>query len=123
MLMKCLSGLEKMVNKITINKQKFLKNKFSTKLIVKRNNDSIEVFIVLYNKSYFAYVNKCKHLDVELDWDPNNFFDDENRFIVCSTHGALYEPTTGECVAGPCKGAHLESLTINETKSNIVIEV
>lgn len=108
---------------ITIDKRLFLSNKFSTKLKVEKNNDSIEIFVVLYNKSYFAYINKCQHLDVELDWEPNNFFDDKKRFIVCSTHGALYEPSTGECVSGPCKGAHLESLVINETETNIMIKV
>ena len=121
--MKCLSGLEKMDKKVTIDKRLFLSNKFSTKLKVEKNNESIEVFVVLYNKSYYAYINKCKHLNVELDWDPNNFFDEEKRFIVCSTHGALYEPTTGKCVSGPCRGAYLESLVIIETETNIMIEV
>ena len=42
-----------MDKKVIIDKQLFLINKFSTKLKVKKNNESIEVFVVLYNKSYY----------------------------------------------------------------------
>ena len=41
------------------------------------------------------------HLSVELDWQDNNFLDDERKFIICATHGAIYNPTNGYCVSGP----------------------
>jgi nitrite reductase/ring-hydroxylating ferredoxin subunit len=42
---------------------------------------------------------------MELDWQPNHFFDDTGRWLVCGTHGAVYRPDTGECAGGPCRGS------------------
>lgn len=53
-----------------------------------------------------VYVNWCPHLGVELSYD-ERFFDYDNQFIQCSTHGALFEVDTGLCILGPCKGASL----------------
>jgi len=41
--------------------------------------------------------------------------------LVCSTHGALFEPGTGYCVAGPCRGASLERLDVRERDGRVVL--
>jgi nitrite reductase/ring-hydroxylating ferredoxin subunit len=51
---------------------------------------------------------------VELDWQPGEFFEDSGLYLVCSTHGAIFEPSTGLCVAGPCRGARLEAIAVEE---------
>jgi nitrite reductase/ring-hydroxylating ferredoxin subunit len=33
---------------------------------------------------------------------------------MCARHGAIFEPHTGRCVGGPCRGARLTPLTIRE---------
>jgi nitrite reductase/ring-hydroxylating ferredoxin subunit len=67
----------------------------------------VECFIVHFAGGHHAYVNKCRHIAMTMDWVENRFFDEDGRFILCSTHGALYEPTTGECVFGPPCGKRL----------------
>jgi len=32
--------------------------------------------------------------------------------LICSTHGALYEPISGRCTAGPCVGDRLTALPL-----------
>ena len=32
------------------------------------------------------------------------FLDADREYIMCSTHGAVYEPATGHCLGGPCAG-------------------
>ena len=39
-----------------------------------------------------------------MDWQPGEFLDRDLEFIICSTHGATYEPLTGRCAGGPCVG-------------------
>jgi nitrite reductase/ring-hydroxylating ferredoxin subunit len=34
--------------------------------------------------------------------------------LVCATHGALYQPDSGLCIAGPCRGARLKAITLAE---------
>lgn len=57
-----------------------------------------------------VYRNSCPHLGVELNWLEDQFFDLDGAFIQCATHGALFEPATGLCIAGPCQGESLEPM-------------
>lgn len=61
-------------------------------------------FAVRFNGQAVAYLNRCAHVAMEMDWRPNRFFDDTGRWLMCATHGAMYEPTTGACAGGPCRG-------------------
>lgn len=78
-------------------------------------------FALFYKGRYYVYKNQCQHLPVELDWVDNNFLEDEGSFIICTTHGAIYEPTSGLCVSGPCKGSSLKSMSFTMTKNEIVV--
>lgn len=40
---------------------------------------------------------------------------------MCATHGALFEPATGRCVAGPCRGATLEPVAVREDGGAVVV--
>ncbi|WP_339844384.1 Rieske 2Fe-2S domain-containing protein [uncultured Halopseudomonas sp.] len=56
----------------------------------------------------FVYLNRCPHRAIPLEWVPNQFLDSSGRLIQCASHGALFLPESGECVAGPCTGAYLQ---------------
>ncbi len=51
-----------------------------------------------------AYLNRCTHVAMELDWQPNRVFDSSGQWLICASHGAEFKPDTGECAGGPCKG-------------------
>lgn len=72
---------------------------------------SQSAFAVRYRGAVYAYINRCAHCALELDWEPGRFYDAEARYLVCATHGALYEPDTGRCVAGPCTGGLVKLAT------------
>ncbi len=76
-------------------------------------------FVVRYRNRVYAYVNQCAHKGVELDWNPGVFFDTTGRYLMCATHGACYEPDTGLCARGPCRGAGLVKLGVIENNSEI----
>ena len=61
-------------------------------------------FAIRYQGRVHAYLNRCTHVAMEMDWQPDQFFDDTGRWLLCATHGAVYEPDTGACQGGPCKG-------------------
>lgn len=68
-----------------------------------------------------AFINRCPHLGIELNWMPDRFFDLEQTFIQCSTHGALFLPQTGHCIAGPCAGEHLAALPVREQNGRVEV--
>ncbi|MFT3664793.1 Rieske (2Fe-2S) protein [Piscinibacter sp.] len=61
-----------------------------------------------------AYLNRCVHVPTEMDWQPGQFLDSERRFILCSIHGAAYEPASGRCAAGPCGRGSLVAIEVEE---------
>jgi nitrite reductase/ring-hydroxylating ferredoxin subunit len=65
---------------------------------------SCRAFAIRYRGQVHAYLNRCSHVAMEMDWQPNQFFDDTGRWLLCSTHGAAYQPDTGACAGGPCRG-------------------
>jgi nitrite reductase/ring-hydroxylating ferredoxin subunit len=78
-------------------------------------------FVVRHGGVACAFVNRCPHLGTELDWKPGEFFEESGLYLVCSTHGAIFEPRTGFCVAGPCRGASLEPIQVRETNGQVVL--
>ncbi len=61
-------------------------------------------FAIRFQGEVHAYLNRCAHIAMEMDYQPNRFFDDSGRWLLCATHGAAYLPDTGQCVGGPCRG-------------------
>ena len=61
-------------------------------------------FAVRFEGRPHAYLNRCAHVAMEMDFQPNRFFDDTGRWLLCATHGAAYAPDTGACAGGPCRG-------------------
>ena len=49
-------------------------------------------FAVRHGGRVCAFVNRCPHLGTELDWQPGEFFEEGGLYLVCSTHGAIFEP-------------------------------
>jgi nitrite reductase/ring-hydroxylating ferredoxin subunit len=78
-------------------------------------------FVVRYDGEARAFVNECPHAFTELDWNPGEFFDEAGLYLVCATHGAHFEPHTGLCVAGPCRGARLARLPVRERDGAIYL--
>jgi nitrite reductase/ring-hydroxylating ferredoxin subunit len=78
-------------------------------------------FAIRHRGAVRGYVNRCPHLGTELDWQPGEFFDVAGLYLVCSTHGAVFEPETGLCVAGPCRGASLEPLAMSEQGGQVFL--
>jgi nitrite reductase/ring-hydroxylating ferredoxin subunit len=76
-------------------------------------------FAVRYDNVAVAYLNRCAHVPTEMDWLPGKFWDMDKRFIICSVHGALYEPPDGLCVLGPCRGARLQAIKLHEDAGEV----
>jgi len=61
-------------------------------------------FAIRFEGQPYAYLNRCSHVAMEMDFQPNRLFDDTGQWLLCATHGAAYAPDTGECAGGPCRG-------------------
>jgi nitrite reductase/ring-hydroxylating ferredoxin subunit len=73
-----------------------------------------EAFAVRWRGAVHAYVNRCRHQSLPLDFGDAQFFDENMDALVCCHHGARYRPDTGACLDGPCAGGRLTALALEE---------
>jgi nitrite reductase/ring-hydroxylating ferredoxin subunit len=76
-------------------------------------------FALRFDGRVHAYLNRCVHVPSEMDWNPGEFLDAEREFILCSTHGASYEPKSGRCVGGPCGRGRLTEIAVSERDGQV----
>jgi nitrite reductase/ring-hydroxylating ferredoxin subunit len=68
----------------------------------------------------YGYVNRCPHAGHPLDLLPQRFLTPDGSLLLCSSHGAVFERSTGYCVAGPCAGRSLTPIAL-EIRGNWVL--
>jgi nitrite reductase/ring-hydroxylating ferredoxin subunit len=69
-------------------------------------------FVVRAGDGVTGYVDHCPHAGMPLALLPGRYLTREGDLILCSSHGALFRPRDGLCVAGPCAGKSLELWTV-----------
>ncbi len=74
----------------------------------------VRAFALRFDGRVRAYLNRCAHVPTEMDWQPGEFLDLDRRWILCSIHGASYEPADGRCVGGPCGRGRLTPVHVHE---------
>ena len=83
---------------------------------------SVPAFAVRSESVVRAYLNRCRHVAVELDWSPGKFFDETGLYLICATHGATYRASDGACAGGPCRGG-LVALPVREADGEVLVEL
>jgi len=83
--------------------------------------DPVPAFVVRYRGRVHGYLNRCGHMPVELDWQHGRFFDGAGLYLICATHGALYDPADGQCVGGRCNGRGLVALEVSEHGGSVYL--
>jgi nitrite reductase/ring-hydroxylating ferredoxin subunit len=79
----------------------------------------VRAFALRIDGRVVAYLNRCVHVPTEMDWQPGEFLDMDKRYILCSIHGAHYEPETGRCAAGPCGRGRLTPIETQERDGQV----
>ena len=76
-------------------------------------------FALRFDGRVVAYLNRCVHVPTELDWQPGEFLDSGKEFILCSIHGAAYDPRDGRCLGGPCGRGKLTLIGVEEREGEV----
>lgn len=84
------------------------------RFVVSRYDQEVPAFAVRFQGEVRAYLNRCTHVPIELDWQQGEFFDHTKLYLVCATHGALYAPESGHCLGGRCNGRGLTPVAVEE---------
>lgn len=86
---------------------------------VQHHQQEVGAFALRFDGRVVAYLNRCQHVPVEMDWQPGKFLDSRSEVILCAVHGAAYEPHSGRCVGGPCGRGRLTPLQVQEQEGQV----
>ncbi len=64
-------------------------------------------FVVRHGGAVIGFVDRCPHAGMPLAMAPDRYLTREGDQILCASHGALFRPTDGLCIGGPCAGRTL----------------
>jgi len=64
-------------------------------------------FVVRRDGEVRGFVDRCPHTGTPLAAVADRYLTRAGDLIVCSTHGAMFRPGDGLCLAGPCEGRSL----------------
>ncbi|WP_407971678.1 Rieske (2Fe-2S) protein [Burkholderia pyrrocinia] len=70
------------------------------------------VIVVRRGEQVWAYVNRCPHFSVPLDFVPGNVSCYRSQVLMCAHHSALFRFDDGVCIDGPCSGSALEAVAV-----------
>jgi nitrite reductase/ring-hydroxylating ferredoxin subunit len=77
------------------------------------HGDGVQRVIVLRRGDRcWAYVNRCPHFSVAMDFEPGTFATYDGEVLMCAHHSALFRFDDGHCIDGPCAGARLEPVAV-----------
>ena len=99
-------------------------NEFGDKQAIKVAHPHKEISVVIIQKEqrFYAYENVCPHFSVQLDYKEGQFSLYQNQVIMCAHHSALFDIETGMCIDGPCKGKHLQVISIEHINNQILLK-
>ena len=80
-----------------------------------------EVILVKQDGVVHGYRNRCPHVGVGLDWGDGHCLDTPTE-LRCALHGARFVAATGECIAGPCYGEHLQRVAVRISDGTVVCD-
>jgi nitrite reductase/ring-hydroxylating ferredoxin subunit len=91
-------------------------------IVLGEGGDRLDVVVVVKDGRHHAYINSCPHQFIPLEIFPDHFYSEDKRHLICSGHGALFEPDTGLCIEGPCENDSLDRLRITEKDGDIYLD-
>ncbi|HEU4602531.1 MAG TPA: Rieske (2Fe-2S) protein [Steroidobacteraceae bacterium] len=100
-----------------------LPNPGSREFKIERAQWPLYGFVVRKGDVIAAYLNRCPHAGHPLNLRPDKFFTPDEALLMCNSHGALFEPESGRCVAGPCTGKALVRIPIRVEGDEVLLDV
>ena len=79
---------------------------------IKIGRKKTDIFVVRKGDEVYAYQNTCPHAQAPLEWNPDEFLDENRENIICAMHGARFTIHNGNCISGPCGGAALSVVAV-----------
>jgi nitrite reductase/ring-hydroxylating ferredoxin subunit len=78
-------------------------------------------FLVRHAGALRAFANVCPHKRYPLNMVEHAFRVPGEALVRCAQHGALFDPDSGQCLAGPCAGRSLLRLEFRVAGGEVLV--
>ena len=82
--------------------------------------DVFRGFVVRRGALVSGWLDRCPHLGLPLTLGDDRYLTLGGEHILCCSHGALFRPEDGFCIAGPCAGDALAPWPVKRWKDLVV---
>jgi nitrite reductase/ring-hydroxylating ferredoxin subunit len=79
-----------------------------------------QCIVVRRGDEAWAYLNRCPHFSIPLDFEPGVFCTYDATMLMCAHHSAMFRFEDGVCVDGPCQGAALTQIDVIVTGGRVL---
>ena len=79
------------------------------------------VILLRRGAEVWAYVNRCPHFSLPLDFEPGEFATYDGRILMCAHHSAMFRFEDGFCVEGPCAGHRLDAIEVRIAGDDVLV--
>ena len=77
-----------------------------------RDGSTRNVLLLRRGTNVWAYVNRCPHFSLPLDFEPGEFATYDSQIVMCAHHSAMFRFDDGVCIEGPCAGHRLDRIEV-----------
>ena len=81
----------------------------------------VALVLVRRGERVTGFLNRCPHAFAPLDTHSGQFIAATGGELICDSHGARFDPETGLCTLGPCRGRSLTSVPVSRDGDRIVL--
>lgn len=68
-----------------------------------------------------AFRNRCPHVHIPLNYEPDEFHILDEDVLMCAHHGAMFHIATGECFDGPCERSSLTAIPVVVQDNRVIV--
>lgn len=79
------------------------------------------MLLVVTDDGIKAYVNACPHQFLPLDYRSDSLLSQDGAKLMCSAHGAMFDATTGQGVAGHGLDCRLAPVPLHQIDGQLFI--
>ena len=96
-------------------------DKGATEVVFGEGYDCFRVLLLRSGERVRAYRNRCAHVHIPLNYEPDVFHVLDGDVLMCAHHGAMYRIADGVCFDGPCEGARLMPIPVAVRGDTVII--
>lgn len=90
-------------------------------VVLGKGDYAFRIVVLRFEAGARAFRNRCAHVHIPLNYEPDEFHFRDDDVLVCAHHGAMYRIADGFCFDGPCEGSRLTPIPVAVTDGTIVV--